>query len=320
MEEVILGVPEKRRQHYVPQYFLKSFSNEKKRLACIRREATGRYILSKNESLKNICVERDLYETKLNQTTSEALFPNALENNLSSAEAKQKQMLDIAKDRILQMRSDTPLSESDLDSLLNILSIILAGLVYRRPSELALLDVYVSEIMKAFRGHNLGTAEELESLFRDETDYEKPLPLRTFEPDSIAELALYRINVLPYGLDVDTFLKTGMGQLAQYLRNCSVMCLVADGTSSFVGLDYPTNHELSCGVLAHYWPIAGDIAVVFIDDGNHILRKHEVDAEELMAFNEFAILNGEWRTAFGPDPAVMEKLYLKLGESNEQDW
>jgi hypothetical protein len=319
MNNEIVGTPEKRRQHYVPQFFLSGFSNDKKHLACIRRESACTYKLLEKENIKNVCVENCLYEFKIDSEGKEAIFPNAVEDSLAISEHKQKQALDKAMARVKKMSASTPLEDKELDHLLNSLSVLLASFTYRRPSELKRLDNQVPEMVRAFEAHGLDSAEKIETYFRDVIDWAQELPGSVFEPERLAKMVLHTPNLLPCGLGKQTLLKTDLFQFALYLRNCSVLCLLARSEASFVGLDFPTNAELLLGVGAHYWPIAKNMAVVFVDDGKHLIRKHEADSNEVMEWNKFALSHGEWEVAFCSDCAVMEELYKELDTTYECD-
>ncbi|PKV07758.1 hypothetical protein CQR51_0007, partial [Bifidobacterium pseudolongum subsp. globosum] len=77
----MVGEPKTKRQHYVPQFFLRFFTDENGVFAVLHNKR-----LRHNVSPKSICYKNNLYETHLSKGNEDALFPNSLENTLRSTE------------------------------------------------------------------------------------------------------------------------------------------------------------------------------------------------------------------------------------------
>lgn len=77
----MVGEPKTKRQHYVPQFFLRFFTDENGAFAVLHNKR-----LRHNVSPKSICYKNNLYETHLSKGNEDALFPNSLENTLRSTE------------------------------------------------------------------------------------------------------------------------------------------------------------------------------------------------------------------------------------------
>lgn len=320
MKNELVGAPEKRRQHYLPRFFLKGFTDDGRHLNCLRRREDGTLQFLPNQSIDNVCAQRDLYETRLGNKDATCIFPNGLEDTFSAMESKISAVFLDAVGCIRTIKTGDYPEEMQLDDIACKLSAILAWLTYRNPSVLedVLKDTDIA--LSAFEKYGLGTEENLKSFFKTNAGFCGEIPAGVFVPDMMAELVMkYFELVPPSGVDPEIASKASVFRLAEYLRNCSMFVLVSDDGHPFAGLDFPTNIVLDTGIAAHYWPIAGDIAISFIDDGAHMFKLRLLTSQETCEWNEFGVVNGPWKVAFCADDSTLRAIQGKMEGHGEQD-
>lgn len=319
-EKPIVGKPVKRKQHYLPQFFIRGFADDDGKLCFLHRINGSKIELEKNRTPKTFCFKKDLYEAKARSGDNESFFPNGIEDAMASMESSLKELLDPVIADLRKLSSGVPLTEKRIGEIADVLAFTLSWFTYRRPEEVEKRQSEAPLFLNAMRENGLGTAESLRKLYIEATGCESAISDKLFDPEIVSRYAAKCLDLAP-PLDVDEEImrNTSLSKLADYLRHCSIVALVAVGDNPFVGLDFPTNVEIAPGVGAHYWPISKEVAVLYFDDGQHIFKCLSFGKSEVDEINGFGILNGSWDYAFCGEDAGLGRFKSRLEGKDEQD-
>ena len=316
MDYSVVGIPQTRRQHYIPQFFLRGFVDNNGKLSYLQRESDRVVELKRNRSPKTLCFKRDLYETKVEG--SGFLFPNDIEHRLSAMESNLKIILDSVVSDLLTVSYERPISSGRVGEIANGLSLCLAWFYCRCPEAILLYHNDVQMILDALNNVGLGTSGDIRNYFLEKTSYEGAIPAEAFRPSDIANyLATYMGVIPPDGSNEEVFEASGIVRIFKALREFSYTVLVAPGGGGFVGLDMPTMHRNEELILC--WPVNKNLAVLFVDNGEHMLTKKELSAREIEDINRFSVLNGQWRFAFSENDRELASLKGLLEFDDEQN-
>lgn len=316
MYHSVVGAPQTRRQHYIPQFFLKGFANSDGKLCYLQREPGRGIELRRNKSPKTFCFEKNLYETKV--SGQEFLFPNEIEHQLSVMEGNLKRLLNSIVADLMDASSERPLSLDRIGEIANGLSVCLAWFYCRSPEAIQLYHNDVQIILDALIEAGLETPEDIKNFFLENVSYEGAVPEEAFYPAGVANhLATYMGVIPPNGSSEDVFEASGIVHIFRALRDFSYVVLVAPGDSGFVGLDMPTMYR--SGELFLCWPVSKSLTILFVDDGEHMLAKKELSVHQVKDINRFCVLNGAWRFAFGENYQELASLKELLEIDDEQN-
>ncbi len=213
---------EPRRQHFVPQFYLRGFAGDKGRLFVVDRPSKKTF----RTAPKNVAAERDF-----NRIEVHGMDPNAVEKALAEFEGK----VAPAFERIKATKSLT--SKEDRDAVMNLI----CALAIRNPRQRATINDFIGELAQRVVELGLETKERWESQVaqmkaagiwddRSNVSYE--------DMKKFLEGRRYKIEVAK-----EFNVATEIGQhcqLLQHLSNRKWQVLVAkDGSGGFVTTDVP---------------------------------------------------------------------------------
>lgn len=298
---LIIGPPEKKNQHYIPQFFLRGFTGEDGMASRIWRVNGSRLTDCRRKSTKEICSSSCRYETML--SNGEALFPNGIEDAFSAIENELSAAFAHCKDRIKEYHLNPPSSE-ELQATVYLFSLMLSWFVYRKvdPADVVFLD----EIESFIREHEALTGQNLLSAFLAEvgvSDGGLPIDVIT-SSDKARSMAMY-LTQMPTA----QFPKAPVLATAFWLSACSIVALKAP-TRGFVGADFPFIESGAIPLL--YWPIADDLALLYINDARHMFATRVATEEDVYRLNEAVSKGDKWDFLFGSDDDVMHLLLNDL--------
>lgn len=275
------------RQHYVPQLFLKNFTNKESSLNCLRRiKSEVKYL--KNQSLDNVCVENNLYEPEFQ--LSEPELEGSLESALSKLESGLATRLSDTVNKLKKWEDSGYSNDINLSTVRWFLAFFFACIECRRPSK-------VNDLKRDLKGSWLQNHAEnrgdLTSSLLDRYSYDGISYLRIAAQISTIE-------------DTENDTKSEIGKLAQFYKTCSMKVGFADPTVPLVGCDCP----ISCsdGTLqGTYWPISSQLAVAFINDKKNAAYAHSLSKEETVFLNDALLIDEGWTCAFCADEEPLLK-------------
>lgn len=135
---------EPRRQHFVPQFYLRGFAGEKDQLFVVDRPSKKTF----RTAPKNVAAERDF-----NRVEVEGIAPNAVEKALAEFEGKVAPALE----RVRAAKSLA--NKEDRDAVMNMV----CALAIRNPRQRATINDFVAELAQKIMDVGLANEERWES-------------------------------------------------------------------------------------------------------------------------------------------------------------
>lgn len=275
------------RQHYVPQLFLKKFTNEESRLNCLRR-IEREVIYLKNQSIEKVCFENNLYEPEFQLPEPE--LEGSLESALSKLESGLATRLSDTVNKLNKWKDSGYSNDINLSDARWFLAFFFACIECRRPSK-------IKELKRDLEGSWLNNhVENRGDLARSLLDR------RIYDGISYLTIAA-QISTIE---DTEDDTKSEVGKLTEFYKACSIKVGFADPTVPLVGCDCP----ISCsdGTLqGTYWPISSQLAVTFINDKNNAIYARPLNKEETMFLNDSLLVDEGWICAFCADEEPLLK-------------
>ena len=273
------------RQHYVPQLFLKNFTNKESSLNCLRRIGSEVKYL-KNQSLDNVCVENKLYEPEFQ--LSEPELEGSLESALSKSESKLATCLLKTVNKLNEWKDSGYSKDTDLSEVRWILAILFAFIECRHPSKIK--DLKRDQKDSWLHNHAENQRDLTSSL----------LDRRYYDGTSYLKIAA-QISTIE---DTENDTKSEIGKLAQFYSSCSIRVGFANPSVPLVGCDCP----ISCsdGTLqGTYWPISSQLAITFINDKKKAVYARPLNKKETIFLNDALLVDEGWTCAFCADEAPL---------------
>lgn len=285
-------------QHYVPRFYLRSFTNESGYLSVVRRDAGGLKPVFRTGP-ENVCAENYLYEVRRREALGEDGFVEKgviedalgkIENDLAPAYRMALSYLDTGK---------MPKGEECVE-LITWLAFLLAFLIVRNPK-------WLNEV----RGNAGARSAELFSsgFFSDEDILQMDLAGYEDEFEAIVELAY--LDTALFRLDKGA----PMYDLLVLLLDMDCLFYIAPEGSEFVTTSLPVHvewkdesDESPCGI---YFPLSPRHAVVFrqrLEEDRYVSITH-LAAVEVDSFNRI-LMNGDglWEFLIARDRSKLDRL------------
>lgn len=291
-------MPGVKNQHYVPRFYLKSFTDGSGFLSVVRRDASGLKSVFRTKP-ENVCAENYLYEVRRREALGEDDFVEKgviedalgkIENDLASAYRLLLSYLDSGK---------IPKGEACVE-LIAQLAFLLAFLIVRNPR-------WLNEV----RGNaGVHSVELLSSgFFSDEDISQMDLAGYGDEFEAIVELAY--LDTALFRLDKGAPL---YDLLVLLLDMDCLFCIAPEGTE-FVTTSLPVHVEWKdesdedpCGI---YFPLSPRHAVAFRQrlEENRCVSITRLAAVEVDSFNRI-LMNGDclWEFLIARDRSKLERL------------
>ena len=285
-------------QHYVPRFYLRSFTDESGHLGVVRRDAGGLKLVFRTKP-ENVCAENYLYEVRRRQTLGEDGFVEKgviedtlgkIENDLAPAYRSLLSYLDSQK---------LPKGEECVE-LITRLAFLLAFFIVRNPK-------WLNEA----RGNAGARSAELFSsgFFSDEDILQIDLARYGGEFEAIVELAY--LDMALFRLDKGAPLY----DLLVLLLDMDCLFYIAPEGTEFVTTSLPVhvewkdeNDENPCGI---YFPLSPRHAVVFRQrlEEDRCVSITRLAAVEVDSFNRI-LMNGDglWEFLIARDRLYLERL------------
>lgn len=300
-KSLIIGPPEKKNQHYIPQFFLRGFTGKDGLTSRIWRMNGSRLTDCKRKSTKEICSSLCRYETML--SNGGALFPNGVEDAFSEIENELSTAFAYCKDRIREYYLAPPSSE-ELQETVYLLSLMLSWFVFRKvdPADVVSLD----EIECFIREQEALTGQNLLSVFLAKvgiSDDGFPIDV-VMSSHKARSIAMY-LTLMPTA----QFPEAPVVATAFWLSACSIVAFKAPN-GNFTGTDFPF---IESGVIPLlYWPIADDLALLYINDTRHMFATRVVTDDDVYSLNKAVAKGDDWDFLFGSDDGMMHLLFDNL--------
>lgn len=285
-------------QHYVPRFYLRSFTDESGHLGVVRRDAGGLKPVFRTKP-ENVCAENYLYEVRRRQTLGEDGFVEKgviedtlgkIENDLAPAYRSLLSYLDSQK---------LPKGEECVE-LITRLAFLLAFFIVRNPK-------WLNEA----RGNAGARSAELFSsgFFSDEDILQMDLARYGGEFEAIVELAY--LDTALFRLDKGAPLY----DLLVLLLDMDCLFYIAPEGTEFVTTSLPVHVEWKdesdenpCGI---YFPLSPRHAVVFRQrlEEDRCVSITRLAAVEVDSFNRI-LMNGDglWEFLIARDQSKLERL------------
>lgn len=291
-------MPGVKNQHYVPRFYLRSFTDDSGYLSVVRRDAGGLTCVFRSKP-ENVCAENYLYEVRRRETLGENAFVEKgviedalgkIESDLAPAYRSVLSYLDSGK---------MPKGEACVE-LITRLAYLLAFFIVRNPK-------WLNEVMG-----NAGarSAELLSSgFFSDEDISQMDLVGYGNEFEAIVELAY--LDTALFRLDKGA----PLCDLLVLLLDMDCCFFVAPEGSEFITTSLPVHAEWKdesdenpCGI---YFPLSPRYAVVFgqrLEEDRYVSITR-MAAVEVDSFNR-VLMNGDrlWEFLIARDRLYLERL------------
>ena len=273
------------KQHYVPRFFLKEFTDDKTRFAVLH---DGR--VRGNMTPANVGFEKDLYETPATPDARDGMMlaPNVIENALSAFENRLACEYRKTLEKIIDMRPSDADDET-IGRICSTSSLLVASLIVRSPEY---LDKTIPErqqgMLERMKRHGLGTPEELSALLRDTIG--EDAEGQSLPPEQIADHLARLFTVVPFaigGVDRSDMLETARTLCSE----CSFLFLTTCAGHPFIGLSAPyiiTDNTDPTLV----FPLSSRVCMICTADGQHTFHKQSISNRTLRMMNQL-LLNAD---------------------------
>lgn len=291
-------MPGVKNQHYVPRFYLKSFTDDLGYLSVVRRDAGGLKPAFRSKP-ENVCAEKYLYEVKRRVSQGndgfieKGVIEDALgkiENNLAPTYRSLLSCLDSGK---------LPKGEECV-ALISRLAFLLASLISRHPK-------WLSKVRGDAGAHSV---ELLSSAFFSDTDISQ-MDLAGYrnEFEAIVELACLDTALFRFDKGAPMY------DLLVLLLDMDCLFYIAPEGSEFITSSLPVHAEWKdesdenpCGV---YFPLSPRYAVVFrqrLEEERCVSISHLADYA-VDSFNR-VLMNGDrlWEFLIANDRLYLERL------------
>ena len=162
----LIGKATRRKQHYVPCFFLEEFADDGGRFAVLR---DGR--VYENVRPQTVGFQKNLYETPVTPDARDGMMldPNAIEKTLGDIENHLAHEYRRILEETVTMRPSDGNSER-IDRICDISSLLVTFLIARSPEYLSkTVPEQRRSILEHMRQHGLGTPEDLARLLSETT-------------------------------------------------------------------------------------------------------------------------------------------------------
>ncbi|MBP3883770.1 MAG: DUF4238 domain-containing protein [Olsenella sp.] len=291
-----------KRQHYVPRFYLRHFTNPDGMLHAYRRD-TDNYFLSAPEG---VCTEKHLYEVRRlgfdEESSSPEFLHNYIENQLACAESRlaplYEQLISCCDNHEFKAES---FHEGRLAAC-----ILAANLIVRHPRFLEGDRLGASELTKTFLDTNRLTDQELWML--------EQIGIRD-DLDIVSEIAIMQTLLFSGHPDVP------FTRIYNAFADKKVTIIQAPVGMSFVTTSMPLDligiDENAYDFQIAYMPLSSKYAVLFSSD-EHVALFDKASLEEAAQFNTALLANSFWDTAMAQAKGSLEiavRRHKNLGET-----
>ena len=299
-KKVVAEMPVKRKQHYIPEFYIQNFYNEDNKVYSYNRKYRG----CKSYSSGAICYLDYLYETRWNEEEDSFVLTNQIENHFAKEETKYaetvRRILNICGNK--DNENALVCSTNDRDTLISLVS----NLYVRNPLTLESAQVdAIPENIK--RSDEYQGAKALLDLL--------DLP---FNVDSIVKAAQKRV-----WLD-DTMDESMPMKVQEGLKNLKMIFLVSKD-KPFIFTSFPVlvqvdeQNKLRLAVL----PLSPNCAVMFSDKSLGKLSSnkiHYIDNVGVEKLNKMLILSGAKDIDYimARDKREIEDVLDYIGEKDDE--
>lgn len=290
-------MPGVKNQHYVPRFYLRSFTDDSGYLSVVRRDAGGLKPVFRTKP-ENVCAENYLYEVKRRVSNGDdgfiekGVIEDALgkiENNLAPAYRTLLSCLDSGK---------LPKGEECV-ALISRLAFLLASLIARSPK-------WLSRVRGNAGAHSV---ELLNAFFSDKDISQMDLAGYGNEFEAIVELACLDTALFRFDKGAPMY------DLLVLLLDMDCLFYIAPEGSEFITSSLPVHAEWKdesdespCGI---YFPLSPRHAVVFRQrlEEDRYVSITRMAAIEVDSFNRI-LMNGDglWEFLIAKDRLYLERL------------
>lgn len=271
-----------RREHFIPQFYLKGFANNKNQVCALNKnDRDGNSIF--HTKIKNICLKNDLYEVRLKANVDKGYVERgAIENWLSSFEGRVRNaVVECGK---LDLH-DGDLFPSNFGDLAAGLQAFIANLIVRHP-------MWLNSRKEAAEGY----AETLQRTgFFSDCDLKK-LDELGYRDDigAIVELGIEHAEICMFAEGSSTW------HILNLLNELDIAFLKAPSNSEFITSSFPIAmgwpDAMTDNPSAVYFPICSKTAVMFAEGdgkGGQLICRH-LSGENVDQLNTVLLVDSPW--------------------------
>ncbi len=314
-----IGRLETKREHYLPRFFLRHFTDDRGMLSYVSR--LEKMQKPRHTRVENVAVRNCLYEIPYpSEEKGRYYFPNGIEKAFSSMEEGLGKELDWFLHTVLNMRPNDHLDDEDLVRMVSFVAVFIPHIVSRSPEAVESATGDVEDVLKAMRELDMDSNEKLRAVYREVSSEEKLDEEWVLDPRALAEQISLMLQTLPGVIkDQEVIKSSPLYSAVKYLRDCSMLVLTASAGHSFIGIDKPIRTVITNAITTWYYPLSSRVAVILADDGRHTFEKRLASCRQVNDFNRVALNDGDWNLVFCERQDYLEA-YLKITETdNEQN-
>ena len=291
----MVGEPKTKRQHYVPQFFLRFFTDESGDFAVLHNKR-----LSHDVSPKSICYKKNLYETHISKGNEDVLFPNSLENTLGSTEEMFAKRLREQYELIMRSLYEKRLSIDQEGYMRALISSFIVSLVSRMPHEVAAAKDDVAKMIEVLKRNDVGTIDEYVNNFH--AAERENFVDGSFDLEHVAESIAKVVRVFP--LIAPESMETKGKRLLDSLLNSGMHILVTCQGCPFVGCSAPV---IATDGNVLWMPMSSGICVCYTNDDKHKFDGCSLNHKELRTVNRLILSVDNVEYFFCSRPDYMKK-------------
>ena len=283
-----------KRQHFVPQFYLKNFAKANGDLWVCRRRPEAKSPAVFKSNVRKICVENNLYEIPSRNVLEQKFIEwGAIETALSRMES----MFALSVKHLTEYDPDKPdtSSESPWEHL-SIVVVFTANLIVRNPKWIKTRRKLAESLTRDLLSRGFFSPNDLFELGK--IGYSSDL-------QGIVELSIQHAELLSFDDRSSTM------KLVEGLNKMSVILLRAPNNASFITSSFPvtaswTNEETENPDWL-YLPLSATSALIFHEERQRNFFFRRISAEEVDELNVYSLeMNALWDTAISGSKTALK--------------
>lgn len=282
-----------KRQHFVPQFYLKNFAKANGDLWICRRRSEAKSSAVFKSNARKICVENNLYEIPSMNTPEQKFIEwGAIEAALSRMEST----FALSVKHLAEYDPDKPDTSSEsLWEHLSIVIVFTANLIVRNPKWIKTRRKLAESLTRDLlsRGFSPNDLFEL-----GKNGYSSDL-------QGIVELSIQHAELLNFNDRSSTM------KLVEEFNKMSVILLRAPDNASFITSSFPVTASWTDEETENpdwlYLPLSATSALIFHEERQQNFFFRRISTEEVDEFNVYSLeMNALWDTAISGSKTALE--------------
>ncbi|MEY8405500.1 DUF4238 domain-containing protein [Adlercreutzia muris] len=283
-----------KRQHFVPQFYLKNFAKANGDLWICRRRSEAKSPAVFKSSARKICVENNLYEIPSRNAPEQKFIEwGAIEAALSRMEST----FALSIKHLTEYDPDKPdtSSESPWEHL-SVVIVFTANLIVRNPKWIKTRRKLAESLTRDLLSRGFFSPNDLFELGK--IDYSSDL-------QGIVELSIQHAELLNFNDRSSTM------KLVEGFNKMSVILLRAPDNASFITSSFPVTASWTDEEAENpdwlYLPFSATSALIFHEERQQNFFFRRISAEEVDKLNVYSLeMNALWDTAISGSKTALE--------------